>query len=100
MLGVGGAVGIASSAPMRAWQPVVAPRRPLLSTVTTPGMPRVLLSGTALMFGIGGLDVAVPAFAEASGSEGMSGVLLGVWALGLAGGVLWLVNRVVIDLMP
>ena len=100
VLGVGGAVGIASSAPMRAWQPVVAPRRPLLATVTTPGMPRVLLSGTALMFGIGGLEVAVPAFADAAGNPGMSGVLLAVWALGSAGGGLWFGARVVSASLP
>ncbi|MGY5882467.1 MFS transporter [Modestobacter lacusdianchii] len=100
VLGVGGALGIATSAPMRAWQPVVAPRRPLLATVTTPGMPRILLSGTALMFGIGGLEVAVPAFADAAGSPGMSGVLLAVWALGSAGGGLWFGARVVSASLP
>jgi MFS family permease len=100
VLGVAGAVGIATSAPMRAWQPVAAPRRPLLATVTTPGMPRVLLSGTALMFGIGGLEVAVPAFADAAGSPGMSGLLLAVWALGSAGGGLWFGARVVSASLP
>ncbi|WP_222192759.1 MFS transporter [Modestobacter italicus] len=100
VLGVGGALGIATSAPMRAWQPVAAPRRPLLATVTTPGMPRILLSGTALMFGIGGLEVAVPAFADAAGSPGMSGVLLAVWALGSAGGGLWFGARVVSASLP
>ena len=100
VLGVAGAFGIAGSAPMRAWQPVVAPRRPLLATITTPGMPRVLLSGTALMFGIGGLEVAVPAFADAAGSPGMSGVLLAVWALGSAGGGLWFGARVVSASLP
>ena len=100
VLGVAGAFGIAGSAPMRAWQPVAAPRRPLLATITTPGMPRVLLSGTALMFGIGGLEVAVPAFADAAGSPGMSGVLLAVWALGSAGGGLWFGARVVSASLP
>jgi len=100
VLGVAGAVGIATSAPMRAWQPIVGPRRPPLATVTTPGMPRVLLSGTALMFGIGGLEVAVPAFADAAGTPGMSGLLLAVWALGSAGGGLWFGARVVSASLP
>ena len=95
VLGVLGALGIATSAPMRAWRPVVAESRRLLSTVTTPGMPRVLLSGTALMFGVGGLEVAVPAFADDAGSPGISGLLLAVWALGSAGGGLWFGARVV-----
>ena len=82
VLGVGGALGVVMSAPMRAWRPVAAPRRRLFETVTLPGMPRVLLSGTALMLAVGGLEVAVPAFADAAGAPGMSGLLLAVWALG------------------
>src|SRR4051812_34372287 len=89
VLGVAGALGIATSAAMRAWVPAPAERRPLFATVTTPGMPRILLSGTALMLGIGALEVAVPAFADAAGQPGMSGLLLAVWALGSAGGGLW-----------
>ena len=67
VLAVAGAVGIATSAAMRAWVPVDGPRTGLLSTVTAPGMPRVLLSGSALMLGFGGLEVAIPAFADAAG---------------------------------
>ncbi|MCZ2817391.1 MFS transporter [Modestobacter sp. VKM Ac-2984] len=100
VLGVLGALGVATSAPMRAWRPVVPERRPLLSTVTAPGMPRILLSGTALMFGVGGLEVAVPAFADDAGSPGMSGLLLAVWALGSAGGGLWFGARVVSASLP
>jgi MFS family permease len=100
VLGVAGALGIATSRPMRVWRPVAAGRRPLLATVTTPGMPRVLISGSALMLGIGALEVAVPAFAEAAGSPGMSGLLLAVWALGSAGGGLWFGARVVSTSLP
>src|SRR4051794_39036193 len=76
VLAVAGAVGIATSGAMRAWAPVDGPRTGLLSTVTAPGMPRVLLSGSALMLGFGALEVAIPAFADASGLPGMSGLLL------------------------
>jgi len=100
VLGIGGALGIATSAPMRAWRPVEAPRRRLFATVTMPGMPRVLLSGTALMLGIGGLEVAVPAFADAAGSPGISGLLLAVWALGSALGGLWFGARIVSASLP
>ncbi|MGY1749196.1 MFS transporter [Modestobacter sp. SYSU DS0511] len=101
VLGVVGALGIATSRAMRAWRPVAAdgPRR-LFATVTTPGMPRVLLSGTALMVGIGALEVAVPAFASAAGSPGMSGVLLAVWALGSSLGGLWFGARVLSVSLP
>jgi MFS family permease len=100
VLAVVGAVGIATSAAMRAWVPVAGPRTGLLSTVTSPGMPRVLLSGSALMLGFGGLEVAIPAFAERSGMPGLSGVLLAVWALGSVAGGLWFGARVVSANLP
>src|SRR5687767_225665 len=100
VLAVAGAVGIATSGAMRAWVPVDGPRTGLLSTVTAPGMPRVLLSGSALMLGFGGLEVAIPAFADASGSPGMSGVLLAVWSLGSVAGGLWFGARVVSVNLP
>jgi MFS family permease len=100
VLGIGGALGVVMSAPMRAWQPVAAPRRRLFATVTLPGMPRVLVSGTALMVAVGGLEVAVPAFADAAGSPGMSGVLLAVWALGSTIGGLWFGARVLSASLP
>jgi MFS family permease len=100
VLGVAGALGVATSGPMRAWRPVTVGRRPLFATVTTPGMPRVLISGSALMLGIGALEVAVPAFADAAGSPGISGLLLAVWALGSAGGGLWFGARVLSASLP
>ena len=65
-----------------------------------PGMPRVLVSGSALMLGFGALEVAIPAFADASGSPGMSGVLLAVWSLGSVAGGLWFGARVVSVILP
>jgi MFS family permease len=99
-LGALGAVGIATSAPMRAWVPAASAGRRLLATVTTPGMPRVLISGSALMLGFGALEVAVPAFADAAGSPGLSGVLLAVWSLGSVAGGLWFGARVVSVSLP
>jgi MFS family permease len=100
VLGVAGALGVVMSAPMRAWRPVAAPRRRLFETVTLPGMPRVLLSGTALMLAVGGLEVAVPAFADAAGAPGISGLLLAVWALGSTFGGLWFGARVLSASLP
>jgi MFS family permease len=100
VLAVGGALGIACSAPMRAWVPTAGPRTGLLTTVLAPGMPRVLLSGTALMLGFGALEVAIPAFADAAGSPGLSGVLLAVWSLGSVAGGLWFGARVVSASLP
>ena len=100
VLGVAGALGVATSRPMRAWVPAPVERRPLFATVATPGMPRILLSGTALMTGIGALEVAVPAFADAAGAPGMSGLLLAVWALGSAGGGLWFGARMISASLP
>jgi MFS family permease len=101
VLAVGGAVGIATSGALRAWVPAGAEaRRGLFATVLAPGMPRVLASGSALMLGFGALEVAVPAFAEAAGSPGLSGVLLAVWSLGSVAGGLWFGARVVSASLP
>jgi MFS family permease len=99
-LAVIGALGIATSGAMRAWVPADGPRTGVLTTVLAPGMPRVLLSGSALMLGFGGFEVAIPAFADAAGSPGLSGVLLAVWSLGSVAGGLWFGARVVSASLP
>src|SRR3954451_24395102 len=99
-LAVTGALGIATSGAMRAWAPAPGPQTGVLTTVLAPGMPRVLLSGSALMLGFGGLEVAIPAFADAAGSPGMSGVLLAVWSLGSVAGGLWFGVRMVSASLP
>jgi MFS family permease len=99
-LAVGGALAIAVSAVLRSWPPVAGERPGLLTTVLAPGMPRVLLSGSAVMLGFGALEVAVPAFADRIGSPGMSGLLLAVWALGSVTGGLWFGARVVSMSLP
>ena len=101
VLAVSGAVGLATCGAMRSWVPAPAGgRTPLFATVLTPGMPRVLISGTALMLGFGALEVAVPAFADRAGAPGMSGVLLAVWSLGSVLGGLWFGARVVSASLP
>jgi MFS family permease len=100
VLAVAGALGIATSGAMRAWVPAGVPQTGVLTTVLAPGMPRVLLSGSALMLGFGGLEVAIPAFADAAGSPGMSGVLLAVWSLGSVAGGLWFGARMVSASLP
>jgi MFS family permease len=101
VLAVGGAVGIATSGAIRAWAPVAAQaRRGAFTTVLAPGMPRLLASGSALMLGFGALEVAIPAFAGAAGSPGLSGVLLAVWSLGSVAGGLWFGARVLSVSLP
>jgi MFS family permease len=100
VLGVVGALGIATSAATRGYVPVLGARSSLFSTVLTPGMPRLLLSGAALMLGFGALEVAIPAFADSVGSPGMSGLLLALWALGSVAGGLWFGARVLSTSLP
>jgi MFS family permease len=100
VLGVAGALGIATSAATRGYVPVVGARASLFSTVLTPGMPRLLLSGAALMLGFGALEVAIPAFADSVGSPGLSGLLLALWALGSVAGGLWFGARVLSTSLP
>lgn len=100
VLAVGGALAIATCAAMRSWTPAAAVRTGLLSTALAPGMPRVLVSGSALMLGFGALEVAVPAFADQAGTPGLSGVLLAVWSLGSVAGGLWFGARVLSVSLP
>ena len=100
VLGIVGALGIATSSATRSYVPVVGARASLFSTVLTPGMPRLLLSGAALMLGFGALEVAIPAFADHAGSPGLSGLLLAVWALGSTAGGLWFGARVISTSLP
>src|SRR4051812_26743084 len=88
------------SGAMRRWTPAAEVRSRLLSTVLSPGMPRVLVSGAVLMLGFGALEVAIPAFADEAGTPGMSGVLLAVWSLGSVAGGLWFGARVVSASLP
>ncbi|WP_369255587.1 MFS transporter [Geodermatophilus amargosae] len=101
VLAVAGALGLAASAAMRGWVSVPsAERRSPFATVLAAGMPRVLLSGSALMLGFGALEVAIPAFADDAGSPGMSGLLLALWSLGSVAGGLWFGARVVSASLP
>jgi MFS family permease len=100
VLALGGALGVATSRATRSYVPVPGPRTAMFATVLSPGMPRLLLSGSALMLGFGALEVAIPAFADAAGSPGMSGLLLAVWSLGSVAGGLWFGARVLSTSLP
>ncbi len=100
VLAVAGATSLAASRAMRDWAPAAHVQSGVFSTVRAPGMPRVLISGAALMVGFGGIEVAVPAFADDMGSPGMSGVLLAVWSLGSVIGGLWFGARVLSASLP
>ncbi|WP_104523530.1 MFS transporter [Blastococcus atacamensis] len=98
VLAVAGALGVAGAA--RSWVPAPAASTGLFTTVLAPGMPRVLLSGSAVMLGFGALEVAIPAFADSNGSPGISGLLLAVWSLGSVAGGLWFGARVMSASLP
>ncbi|RBY78268.1 MFS transporter [Geodermatophilus sp. TF02-6] len=101
VLAAAGALAVATSGAMRGWAPAPeVERASVFATVLAPGMPRVLASGAALMLGFGALEVAVPAFADAAGAPGMSGVLLALWSLGSVAGGLWFGARVVSVSLP
>jgi len=48
----------------------------------SPGMRTLVLAGAVTAISFGGLEVALPAFAEAEGSRGSVGPLITLWALG------------------
>lgn len=89
LLALAGSLVVGLSGPARAWRPAAAEDGRAGSPVRSAAM-RVLLGSTAaVMFGLGCLEVAIPAWADQDGRPGMSGPLLAVWALGSAAGGLW-----------
>ena len=57
------------------------------------GMRTLVLAGAITAISFGGLEVALPAFAEAEGSRGAVGPLITVWAIGYVIGGLWYGGR-------
>lgn len=57
------------------------------------GVRTVLLQAAAVGAGVGALEIALPAFAEADGAVGRAGLLLAVWSTGSIFGGLWLGSR-------
>jgi len=56
-------------------------------------MRTLVLAGAITAISFGGLEVALPAFAEAEGSRGAVGPLITVWAIGSVIGGLWYGGR-------
>lgn len=85
-----GTLTVALSSPARQWRRHPDSQRATgAGPLRSPGMVVLLTAATALMFGFGVLEVAVPAYADGHDSKAMSGVLLAVWALGSGIGGLW-----------
>lgn len=90
VLALAGSVAVALSGPARAWRRVAAGSGSASgSPLGSPGMRALLGSTAVVMFGLGCLEVAIPAWAEEGGLPAASGLLLAVWALGSAAGGLW-----------
>lgn len=92
-----GTLVVAGSAPARQRGIALTPadgapraaRAPGGGPLRVPGLALLLVAVAALMIGFGALQVAVPAFAGASGEKALAGVLLGVWGVGSVVGGLW-----------
>ncbi len=99
-LGAAGALSVGSSNALRAWPPPPGVSSSPLSTVLSPGMPRLLLSGALVMMAFGFLEVAVPAFVDSRGAAGLAGLFMAIWALGSVAGGLWFGTRVIRHSLP
>ena len=79
---------IVTSTPVRSWVPEAREGRNPLGPLTTPGVLTIVLATLPFGFGIGAIEIALPAFATAHQSSGSSGLLIAVWAVGSAVGAL------------
>src|SRR4051812_19299265 len=79
---------IVSSAPVRSWVPEAREGRNPLGPLTTPGVLTIVLATLPFGFGVGAMEIALPAFAAAHRTPGSSGLLIAMWAAGSAVGAL------------
>ncbi|MDQ8043496.1 MAG: MFS transporter [Solirubrobacteraceae bacterium] len=84
-----GSVGIARSAPSRAWQPEPHDdSRSFFAALRSPGTITILLVYVGLGGCFGSIEVALAAFARANDAPSMASVLLALWSAGsVAGGL-------------
>ncbi|MGZ3141300.1 MFS transporter [Lentzea chajnantorensis] len=81
VLMVVGALWFATNPVVREWGPVVQAPRPLLGAFAYPGMRTVALAALGFGVTIGFVEVAVPAFAKATGHAAMGGLMLSLWSI-------------------
>jgi predicted MFS family arabinose efflux permease len=82
---LGGLSGRAGPERAEAGRPVFG-----LGALASPGLRTLVLASLPVGFTFGTLEVALPAFSEAEGSEELAGVLLAVWsAASGVGGLVW-----------
>jgi MFS family permease len=80
---------LVSSPPVRAWEPEIREGRNPFGPLTSPGVLTIVLATLPAGFGIGAMEIALPAFATAHGTPGRSGLLIAVWAAGSGVGALF-----------
>jgi MFS family permease len=83
-----GALWFASLEPSRRWQPGGAPTG-ALGAFASPGVRTLAIAMLPFGFAIGAMEVSLPAFGAAHGSESLPAVLLALQAAGSAVGGLW-----------
>jgi MFS family permease len=90
---VAAATGFATAPAAAAASPGDEVERTRAGALRSPGMRTLVLAGAITAISFGGLEVALPAFAEAEGSRGAVGPLVTVWAIGSVVGGLWYGGR-------
>ena len=85
---VGGAWAFAWTPPSRAWRGS-GPAGGLAGPLRSPGLRTLLISSVGLGFGLGTLEVALPAFGVEEGSRSWGGVFIAALSAGSAAGGLW-----------
>jgi MFS family permease len=83
------AVGFATAPVVRAGRVAEDVERTRAGALGSPGMRTLVLIGAITAISFGGLEVALPAFAEAEGTRGAVGPLITAWSLGSLIGGLW-----------
>ena len=84
---IGSALFVASP-PVRSWVTEVREGRSPFGPLTSPGVLTIVLGTLPFGFGVGAMEIALPAFAAAHGAAGRSGLLIAAWAAGSGIGAL------------
>jgi MFS family permease len=85
-----GNVAFMALLPAAADAPGAARNRDLLGPLRSPGIRALVITMLPVGFGIGAIEVSLPAFSEAEGRRELAGILLATWSVGsMAGGFVY-----------
>ena len=83
-----GTAMLLGSAAVRAWESELGGGRDVFGALRSRGLLTVVIATLPIGFGLGAIEIALPAFATAHGTPGRAGLFIAVWAVGSGTGAI------------